>query len=135
MADKKGDIMKILLLTLALLITGPAWAEWLLIAVSINHLSKMYVDPTTIRKEGDLYKVWTWQELSGPDQIDGSLSVRSLMQYDCKEERSTYLSLTSFSERMLRGKVITNHPALVTKWGYIAPGTLEEGVFRSVCAK
>ena len=50
--------MKKLLLTLLaplLLVTGSAWAEWVLVAE--GNTANLYIDPSTIRKDGNLVKV------------------------------------------------------------------------------
>ncbi len=51
---------RLLLITLLVLSHGPVYAEW--VAIEKNHqlsaLQTVYVDPTTIRREGNLVALW-----------------------------------------------------------------------------
>ena len=117
-----------LLLTLAAL---PAWAQWL--KASETDTSTFYIDPATIRKDGDLRKVWTINDLKQRHK-DGEMSRRSLHEYDCKEERYRTLSISEHSDPMAGGRTISSDNGS-GKWNYIAPGTPAQTILRIVCAK
>ena len=54
--------MKRLVLCLLLsLVAAPAWAEW--VQVSETDHAFYYIDPATIRKDGNLRKFWTIADL------------------------------------------------------------------------
>ena len=125
--------MKKLLLTLlaSLLVTGAAWAEWVEVGETDN--TYYYIDPATIRKDGNLVRVWEIQNLK-QRQKDGELSRRIRSEYDCKQERAKLLSISEHSEAMASGttlrSVIGNG-----QWDDMPPGTAGEIVLKIVCAK
>ena len=125
--------MKKLLLTLlaSLLVTGSAWAEWVLI--SGNDTLDQYIDPATIRKDGNLVRVWEINDLKQRHK-DGELSRRFRSEYDCKQELRKTLSISEHSGPMASGTTLTsgipNSP-----WRDIPPGSIVEAVLKIVCAK
>ena len=48
---------KAVVLSLMLLATSPAWAEWVKVYETSNG-DTFYIEPATIRKDGNLRKVW-----------------------------------------------------------------------------
>ena len=127
--------MKKLLLTLlaSLLVTGPAWAEWVRVAESDEHYK--YIDPATIRKDGNLVRVW---EINDSKQRgkDGEWSVRIRSEYDCKQERYKFLSISSHSGPMASGTtILTKDFGQPDYWRQIPPDTLVETILKIVCAK
>ena len=122
------------LLSLLMLIASPAWADWVEVAFSdggaINH-----IDPTTIRKEGDFIKVWAMDNLPSARTIGGINNVRSMrsrMEYDCKQERMRSLSISAHSERYARGETLgqENSP---TQWMDIPPNSVGIKILNWVC--
>ena len=125
--------MKKLLITLlaSLLVTGSAWAEWVLISGddTVDH----YIDPATIRKDGNLVRVWEINDLKQRHK-DGELSRRFRSEYDCKQERSKTLSISEHSGPMASGTtLISGIPN--SSWRDIPPGSIGEAVLKIVCAK
>lgn len=123
--------MKILLLTLILLATGSAWAEW--VRVDETHIASMYIDPSTIRRDGNFRKVWELQDLKQRDKT-GWLSSRYRIEYDCKEERGRILSFSTHSDSMAGGDTLLLD-ATVRTWYDVAPNTPGETLLKIVCAK
>ena len=123
--------MRVALIALLMLATTPAWAEW--VKVDETDEVVIYVDPATIRKDGNLRRIWEMQDLKARD-LDGSLSRRALSEYDCKEERLRLLSLSTHSGQMAMGKIIiTVSPS--GKWDYAAPGTSGQTMLKFVCTR
>ena len=52
---------RLILITLLLLSSGPAYAEWVLVEKNNDLVEVMavYADPDTIRRKGDLVTMWT----------------------------------------------------------------------------
>ena len=123
--------MKILLLALTLLITGSAWADWVLVVG--NDSANIYIDPATIRKDGNFRKAWELHDLKKQHK-DGTLSRRMRSEYDCKQERTRMLSFTTHSGSMSRGDTLFSHDA-VDIWVDIPPDTLGETILKVVCAR
>lgn len=110
---------------------APALAKWMKVAEfdSANH----YIDPATIRREGQVRGVWVVIDAKQRDK-DGVLSWRALEEYDCKEGRYRLFSPTGYSEPMAGGTVLRSEIGS-GKWTYIAPDTPAETKRRLVCAK
>ena len=123
--------MRIVLTALLMLATAPAWAEWVKVDETDEVL--IYVDPATIRKDGNLRRIWEMQDLKARDS-DGSLSRRALSEYDCKGKRLRLLSLSTHSGQMATGKIIiTVSPS--GKWDCAVPGTSGQTMLKFVCAR
>jgi len=126
--------MKKLLLTLLaplLMLTGSAWAEW--VRVSEADTAYAYIDPATIRKDGNLVKVWGIYDLKQRHK-DGELSLRFRVEYDCKEERHRYLSVSEHSGAMASGTTLTTQ-IVSGQWRDIPPDSMAEATLKIVCAK
>ena len=124
------------LITLLMLNTGPASAEWLAIGSSDSLGGyTVYVDPDTIRRNGDLVKVWALTDYTTLQTVaDRSfLSSKAQNEFDCTEERERELAVTWLSGKMGKGDgVWTNSEE--TPWRPVAPGSVGQGVWDFACA-
>lgn len=111
--------------------TGSAWAEW--VKIDESDSGSIYIDPQTIRKDGNFRKVWHISDLRQRFKT-GELSRRSRLEFDCKNERFRYLSLSTHSERMAGGTTLTLEGEDLG-WTDIAPGTMRDTTLKTVCAK
>ena len=125
-------MLKVLLLVISVFTSSSTLAQWSKIEESSE--AYVYIDRTSIRKEGNLRKVWELQDLKERDKVGGELSRRLIIEYDSKQERSRILSITSHKEQMARGKVIDklDEPG---KWEDIAPSSISGSFLKLVCAK
>ena len=123
--------MKKLLLALAIFFSCPIWAEWVRYEETVS--STNYFDPATIRKDGNMRKVWELHDLSKRHK-DGEISRRVRKEYDCKQERWRILNFSFHSEPMAGGEVLSMGGE-DNNWMAIAPGTSGETIFNIVCAK
>ena len=127
--------MKRLLMGLMLLVTaGAASAEWTV--AGGNDQFVQYVDRATIRRNGNLVKMWVLSDLKTvqTDAGDSYLSSKAQNEYDCKEERSRILAFTWFSGKMGNGKVVysDSDPG---KWKPISPESIGEIKWKVACGK
>ena len=124
---------KTLLLSLLLLVTASAWAEW----VKVNETSKekYYIDPSTIRKDGAMRKFWAIKDFKQFNS-SGWMSMRFRQEYDCKEERYRALSASSYAEPMAGGTAMfTNNFEKPDSWTDIPPGTDAAAIMKFVCTQ
>ncbi|MFZ9296696.1 MAG: surface-adhesin E family protein [Hylemonella sp.] len=117
------------LLTL-LLSSGGAWAQWFKVAETSDVV--FYIDIETVQKEGDRRRVWTIQDLKEM-YSDGELSMRAREEFDCKEDRSRLLSLTTHSGPMATGTTLwkTSDPR---EWNDIPPDTPARIILKIICS-
>lgn len=123
--------MRIILCFLLALVAAPVWAEWVKVAVTEDGSVAYYIDPASLRKEGNFRKVWQIADLK--QREDGEMSTRSRDEYDCKEERRRILSLSSYSEPMAGGETLWSKDG-VREWRAIPPGSVSAGILKIVCA-
>ena len=126
----------ILVTVLLVLSSGPVYAEWVEVASSENAGGyTVYVDPDTLRRTGDLVKLWVlfdYKTMQKPASLS-YLSSRTQKQYDCTEEVDRRLEFTWFSANMSSGNVMyTNSDE--GKWRPIAPGSIGQTLWKAACA-
>ena len=124
-----------ILITLLVLSSVPAYAEWVAIGYSESLGGyTVYVDPNTIRRKGDLVKVWVLTDYTTLHTVAGSsfLSSKAQNEFDCAEERQHELAVTWFSGNMGNGNGVWNNSD-ETKWRPVAPGSVGQGVWKFAC--
>jgi hypothetical protein len=120
-----------LVLVLAALSSG-ACAQWVRVSQGESGVA-IYVEPSTIRKNGDLRRYWELHDLAKADKI-GNLSYRAVIEADCKEERRRGLQEDKFRGPMASGE-ISGSIGSPGEWGYVAPGSTGWTVLLFVCSR
>jgi len=123
------------LVTLLVLSSVPAHAEWVAIGYSESLGGyTVFVDPDTIRRNGDLVKVWALTDYTTIQTVGDSsfLSSKAQNEFDCAEERQHELAVTWFSGNMGNGNGVWN-TSDETKWRPVAPGSVGQGVWKFAC--
>ena len=125
---------KLLMGLLMLLVSGAAVAEWTI--VDVDDELALFVDRTTIRRNGNFVKMWSLIDYKKAKVFEGTsdLSERSQYEYDCKEERMRRLALTTFSGQMGSGAV-TYTNSDTGNWVPVAPGSVAEAHWKIACGK
>lgn len=124
--------MKKLLLVGLMLLAGSAWAEW--VKDNESEEAQFFYDPDTIRKDGNMRRVWRLQNLKQRGQYS-EMSRRMRMEYDCINERSRILADSFHSEPMAGGKTLHSDDADDIIWREIPPGTIAAAMLKIVCSK
>jgi hypothetical protein len=122
--------MKKLFIVFVMLLAGSAWAEWVMYGE--HDTATFYYDPATIRKDGNMRRVWDLTNLSNRNK-NGVMSYRSQNEYDCKQERLRNLALSTHSKLMAGGEVLVTGGG-ENNWTAIPPGTILEKLLKIVCA-
>ena len=117
-------------LTIFLMMFAPySFAEW--VRISETNDNVLYIDPTSIRAEGSLRKVWLVVDKKTPDGT-GVLSTRTLQEIDCKGGRNRTASLSTYPEQMAKGTIIVFDSTL-QEWSYVPPDSAFDDVLKTVC--
>ena len=97
-----------LLITLLVLSSGPVYAGWMLTSGDDEAGMTVYVDPDTIRRKGNLAKMWQLYDYKTVQTVAGDslLSMKRFNEYDCTEARTRTLGYTWFSGNMGSGNVV-----------------------------
>lgn len=125
----KKAILACLLATSAM----SAFAEWTKIFTTGSGIF-VYIDFQTIRKNGDLRKVWAIFD-KVPLEKDGTISWREQIEINCKEEIVRILYLTNHTGPMASGKMTSFVGAGLSDPEAIPPGSSSETILKIVCAK
>ena len=128
----------LLITLLILLCSGPAYAEWVAVSVSESlGVHAAYVDRDTIRRTGDLVKMWSlldFKTLQKTEAGDSLLSLKGQSEYDCTKERARTLAVTLYSGHMGNGDVVFSHSD-EENWTPIEPGSVRRILWKVACAK
>jgi hypothetical protein len=124
--------MKKLFLVCLMLLAGSVWAEW--IKADESEEAQFFYDPSTIRIEGKMRRVWRLQNLKQRGQYS-EMSRRMRMEYDCMNERSRILADSFHSEPMAGGKTLHSDDTDDIIWREIPPGTIAAVMLQIVCSK
>lgn len=123
--------MKKLFLVCLMMLAGSAWAEWVMYEES--DLATHYFDPATIRKDGNIRRMWELWDFKKRDKY-GAMSGRWRTEFDCKLERYRNLGFSIHSDPMAGGTVLLTGGEDNT-WMAIAPDTRGATALNIVCAK
>jgi hypothetical protein len=125
------------LLILLLLGSGLAYAEW--VSISLTKMEggyDVYADPDTIRRNGNLLKMWilydykTLQLATGVAHLSDSIQLEA----NCTEKLQRSLAYRWWSGNMGNGNVAFSYSA-EGNWIPIRPGTVGHTVWSFVCSK
>lgn len=119
------------LMTLLVLRSGSAYAEWVAIAGDDEAGMTVYVDPDTIRRNGDLVKMW---HMSDRKTMEGYGSIKTQREYDCAEARHRLLAATIFSGHMGQGTLLDNN-LKEGQWITVAPDGGSQALWKFACGK
>jgi Surface-adhesin protein E len=119
-------------ITLLVLSRGPAYAEWE--KVTDDTENTPYVDSDTIRRKGNLVKMWELRDYTNIRTVEAGslLSVKALNEYDCAEERQRVLALVEYSNNMGRGKLVYTD-SITGEWSQIVPETVGQTMLKLAC--
>lgn len=124
---------KILIVMLAVM-SNSALAAWK--QVGSNENTTLYIDPSTIQREGNLAKMWHLTDYRKPtrDISEPYLSAKDQHEYDCKQAKSRRRASSQHSESMGGGKVVYSD-SYITRWKPVPPGSGVEVLWKLACGK
>lgn len=125
---------KAILMMLLAVVSSSAAAKW--VEIDDSDDATFYVDPATIRKAGNIVKMWHIFDLKKADTVNGKhyMSMKGQGEYDCKEERWRIIYSNSYSEHMGTGSTVYNFSRSV-KWEPVAPETMVVSLWEFACKK
>jgi hypothetical protein len=102
-------MIRLLLIILFFLSSSPAYAEWVKIGGSDAHT--IYADSDTIRRNGNLVKMWTLLDFKTIHTAGGTsyLSQKQQLEYDCAEEQLRSLAYYWYSGQIGTGKIVDSY--------------------------
>jgi hypothetical protein len=127
------------LITLLGLSVGPVYAEWVDVGGKVEKgltVYTVYVDPTTIRRNGDVVTLWALFDFKTIQSIVGGpwLSSKTQRQFDCVEERVRLLGFMTFTGNMGSGEPVYSNSE-ESKWEPVAPDGIDRKLWEVACSK
>ena len=123
-------------LTLLILSSSPAYAEWVKVSDSDEAGKTVYVDLATIRRTSNLVKMWQFYDYKTVQTVGGNrfLTAKEQWEFDCVEERSRVVARKEFSGNMGSGTMVSTN-SQVGKWIPVMPGSTGQTVWEVACGK
>lgn len=111
-----------------------ASAEWYLL--DGNDKAKVYIDRETIKRTGDVVRLWVLDDLKTPHTrgFSSFSSVRAHEEHDCSKERFRLLAIEQFAGNMGAGDSLYKKSG-ESGWSPIPRGTMAQSVWKFVCGK
>lgn len=124
------------LIALMLLSSGPASAEWVAVGGNDQIGMTTYADSGTIRRKGDLVKMWQLNDFKTVQTVEGNsfLSTKKQREFNCAEERTRILAAIQFSGNMGTGEVVWRN-ANEQKWEPVVPESIGQTLWEFTCGK
>lgn len=114
-------------------ISGSAAAEW--VKVASNPTFTTYADRTTIRKVGNMVRMWDLTDFKAV-KVSASdkdyLSSKIEAEYDCREWQFRIVFFSDHSEQMGEGEV-AHRDAVPCDWQPVFPSTISEALWNIAC--
>jgi len=108
---------------------GAGNGNWGLVAANDDYSA--YADKSTIRRNGNVVKVWQLIDAKNPTY--GALSQVSQVEYDCKIEKSRYLVRYGYAGKMAGGEIVYKDID-ITKWEPNPPYSMSEILWKHSCS-
>ena len=123
---------RLFMVILLLLCSGPAYSEW--ISLFATEEGTVYVDRDTLRRKGELVKMWYLFDFKVARTVSGDSNLSSKLQieFNCAEERMRKLASTYFSGNMGSGKAnyTISDPS---RWAPVEPASTGEALWKVAC--
>lgn len=130
---------RLLLIIFLLLSSSTAYAEWIFVDRTADGQNTVYADPGTIRRKGDLVKMWHLYNYTTIKTVlnKSLLSMKVQSEFDCAEEQVRTLAGTWFSGQMGNGAVVNSVPTEgnEAKWEPVSPRSINEALWEFACSK
>ena len=125
-----------LLITILVLSSEVVYAGWVLTSGNDEAGLTVFVDPDTIRRKGNLVKMWQLYDYKTVQTVAGDslLSIKRYNEFDCIEERTRMLAYTWFSGNMGSGKVVYSTPD-EQQWEPVVPRSINRTLWKVACSK
>ena len=134
-ATCKRSLSLIGALALAATATSALAEVWIETSRTDDYLA--YADPSSVRRDGDLVKMWSMFDYRNPQSgIPGKpfLSTRRQFEYDCKRGRARALAVSSHAARQGKGDALAS-VNVKYDWRAVVPQSADDYLLKFACKK
>lgn len=123
-----------ILAALLALACGHALAEWTSLGDVGN--AELFIDKTTIARNGDKATMWSIYALKTPGSAGGAsyVSLKRQDEFDCKASLTRPLQIAAYPKPMAEGKAVADEKSSAG-WAAPAPQSIAEKLLQVACAK
>lgn len=138
MAMKKSAAIGLLLM---LLQSGLAYGGWVSLGGDPKAGMTIYVDASTISRNGDQRAVWVLYDFKTEQSKEGGVSFRSAKmqrEYDCGKRLTRLLTILHYSGAMESGKMVLESKPSNQEWasvGQLESGTIAKDLWTLACSE
>lgn len=127
--------MKGFLILITLLAPAIAQAEWVKLASVSEGEVTVYVDPASIKREGNVVEFSALFNYATVRTLSGAPFQSATMQeeIDCAGKQSRTLAVSSHSEPMAGGHIVSTATGGHVPWTPIAPESIASAIVKFVC--
>lgn len=120
---------KIAFISTFLVATSSFSADWKLISVSQDN-EEYFIDSSSIKTDNKKGIAQSWLKVVIKRNGKDLINTRALMEYDCRNQKHRYLSLTKFNSN---GGVVSSTSKEDYDFRYVAPDTIAESLMLFSC--
>lgn len=124
----------LLMFLVAMFASSPVFAEWKKFANSND--ADFWLDDERVRNMGDYIQAWgivNYYKANTNSQGSPYLSVRSLYQVDCDQEKIRTIFTAEYSEWSGKGNPLQTFDSPDNSWATIIPDSIGEALERELC--
>jgi len=125
---------RVLATVLLTIVSTSALADW--VYVTGNDFATLYMDFSTLRRQGNFVRVWTLSDWAKPEKLSDEVSYRSsrtLLEYDCIEEMTRIRASVAYADAMGKGTAVLS-TTMISEWAHIPPESLAREMWEVACA-
>jgi hypothetical protein len=130
-------VRKAILMMLLTAAGASAAATWVEVASDETQAATFYVDPTSVRRSGDVAQMWSLYDFKTVTGTAGMehLSAKGQREYDCKGERVRLITLVLYSGNMGEGAEVHDISDPLSRWEPVPRNSIGEALWKAACRK
>lgn len=120
---------------------GPAYAGWVSLGADDKLGLTIYVDPSTINRNGDERSLWVLYDFKTTQTKEDGVSFRSAKmqrEYDCGKSRTRLLTIVHYAGTMESGEMVLKSSPPNQEWvpvGQLESGTIAKDLWTLACSE
>ena len=115
------------------LVSHTACAQWQMLGR--NEDLRLFIDTASAQRQGDIATVWQMIDYTSAQWLgaDVVMSVRHLVEYNCKSRHVRTIGALAFSEQMGVGRQVFSERTPQAEWAEIPPASTGESLWKLAC--